>query len=722
MKHSSFVHLHLHTDYSFLDGACRIEPLVKRAAELKMPALAITDHGNMCGAVKFYKECMSNGIKPVIGCEFYVAPRSRDKKDKKNKSSFHMTLLAKNHDGYMNLMRLNEIAYMEGFYHKPRIDNKALRLHSEGLIALSGCLQGKIARLIQDDRKERAREETRKYAGIFGKDNFYLELMDTGIKKQKIVNEELYRISKEEGVGCVATNDCHYIKKDDAYAQEILMCIGTARTIDDPNHMKFSGDEYYLKSAEEMKAIFSRYPEALENTLKIAERCNLTLDFSNTYLPEYKVPKEYTRKEYLRKLCEDGIEERYKTNVPTENVPTENVSTEKVKERLDMELEVINRLGFPGYFLICWDFVKYAKDNGIPVGPGRGSGAGSIVSYLLGITEIDPLKYDLLFERFLNPARKTLPDLDIDFADDGRDKVIDYVKEKYGRDRVGQIGTFSTLRAKAAIRDVGRVLAIPISTVDKIAKMVPDGPDETIYKTLENVDSFKNAYNSDDRIHQMIDVARTIEGSKRQPGVHAAGVVIAKDKLSKFIPRGVSSANRGVTQYEGEDLVELGLLKMDFLGLKNLTVIRKACENIKKTRGEDLDIKKIKLDDKKTYKLLNSANSVAVFQIEREGFQALLRKMDISKFEEIIALVALNRPGVVRSGMTDEYLKREKDPSLVKYPHPSLKDILKDTYGVVLYQEQVMQVARKLAGFSPSEADDMRKAMSKKIMEVIENL
>ncbi len=712
MKHSSFVHLHLHTDYSFLDGASRIEPLIKRAAELKMPALAITDHGNMCGAVKFYKECRANGIKPIIGCEFYVAPGSRNKKDKKNKTNFHITLLAKNYDGYMNLMRLNEIAYMEGFYHKPRIDHKALRLHSDGIIALSGCLKGKIARLIQDNRTGRAREEVRKYAEIFGKNNFYLEMMDTGIKKQKKVNEELYRISSEEDIGCVATNDCHYIRKEDAYAQEILMCIGTGSTIDDPNHMKFSGDEYYLKSADEMKAIFSRYPESLENTLKIAGRCNLTLDFDNTYLPEYKVPKGYTRQDYLRKLCEDGINKRYQTVK----------APEEVKARLDMELETINHLGFPGYFLICWDFVKYAKENDIPVGPGRGSGAGSIVSYLLGITEIDPLKYDLLFERFLNPARKTLPDLDIDFADDGRDKVIDYVKEKYGHDRVGQIGTFATLRARAAIRDVGRVLSIPISEVDKISKMIPEGPDATIYKALEDVDAFKKAYNSDERIRQMIDVARTIEGSKRQPGVHAAGVVIAKDKLSKFIPRGISSDNRGVTQYEGEDLVELGLLKMDFLGLKNLTVIRKTVENIKKTTSQEIDIDNIALDDKKTYKLLNSANSVAVFQIEREGFQALLRKMDMSKFEEIIALVALNRPGVVRSGMTDEYLRREKDPSRVKYPDPSLEAILKDTYGVVLYQEQVMQVARKLAGFSPSQADDMRKAMSKKIPEVIEKL
>ncbi|MEA3506923.1 MAG: DNA polymerase III subunit alpha, partial [Elusimicrobiota bacterium] len=504
MKHSRFVHLHLHTDYSFLDGACRIQPLVKKAAELNMPALAITDHGNMCGAVKFYKECIAGGIKPIIGCEFYVAPRSRDKKDKKNKASFHMTLLAKNDTGYRNLMRLNEIAYMEGFYHKPRIDDKVLKLHSDGLIALSGCLQGRIPRLIQDDRLKRARQEASKYLDIFGEDNFYLEMMDTGIKKQKLVNEELYRIAGEiDGIECVATNDCHYIEKEDAYAQEILMCIGTGRTMDDPNHMQFSGDEYYLKSADEMKSIFSRYPEALENTLKIAERCNLILDFGSTYLPEYKVPKDYTRREYLKKLCEDGIKDRYETDP----VPRE------VKERLEMELETINRLGFPGYFLICWDFVKYAKENNIPVGPGRGSGAGSIVSYLLGITEIDPLKYDLLFERFLNPARKTLPDLDIDFADDGRDKVIDYVKKKYGRDRVGQIGTFSTLRAKAAVRDVGRVLSIPISVVDKVSKMIPEGPDATIYKTLEEVAAFKKVYNSDDRIRQMIDVARTIEGS-----------------------------------------------------------------------------------------------------------------------------------------------------------------------------------------------------------------
>ncbi|MGM0441907.1 MAG: DNA polymerase III subunit alpha [Elusimicrobiota bacterium] len=712
-KHSRFVHLHVHTDYSFLDGACRIEPLVEKADSFDMPALAITDHGNMCGAIKFYKACQNKGIKPIIGCEFYIAPTSRKEKNKKVKFSNHMTLLAKNYDGYRNLMILNDIAYNEGFYHKPRIDLTSLKKYSTGIIALSGCMQGKVAQLITDDRLDRAREEALKLQDIFGEGNFYLEMMDTGIDEQIKINEELDKISTETGIPCVATNDCHYIEKTDAYPQEILMCIGTGKKIDDPTHMKFNDDEYYLKSPEEMKSRFRNYPEAVENTVKVAEKCNLKLDFDKNLLPEYEVPGEYTRKEYLEKLCRDGIAGRYGENPSNKD---------EIEERLNMELGIINRLGFPGYFLICWDFVKKSKEKGIPVGPGRGSGCGSIVSYLLGITKIDPLKYDLLFERFLNPARKTMPDLDIDFADYGRDEIIEYVKEKYGSHRVGQISTFSTLKAKAALRDVGRVLDIPLGKVDKIAKMIPTGTNITIYEAKNDIDEFKKAYNSSDRIRQMIDVAQRIEGCKRQPSVHAAGVVIAKDKLSKFVPRGVSSDNRGVTQYEGEDLVELGLLKMDFLGLKNLTIIQEAVKNIEETTGEKLDIDDLPQGDKNTYELLNSADSVGLFQIERAGFQALLKKLTLEKFEDIIALVALNRPGVIRSGMTDKYIERKKDPSLVEYPHPSLENILKETYGVILYQEQVMQVARKLAGFSPSQADDMRKAMSKKIPSVLERL
>ncbi len=712
-KHSRFVHLHVHTDYSFLDGACRIDSLVKKAADFNMPALAITDHGNMCGAVKFYKACQNKGIKPIIGCEFYIAPTSRKEKNKQVKFANHMTLLARNYDGYRNLMILNDIAYNEGFYHKPRIDMTSLKKYSTGLVALSGCMQGKVAQLITANRPEKARQEALKLQKIFGEGYFYLEMMDTGVKEQIKINEELDKISTETGIPCVATNDCHYIEKTDAYPQEILMCIGTGKKIDDPTHMQFNDDEYYLKSPEEMKSRFGNYPQAVTNTVKVAEKCNLKLTFGENYLPEYEVPADYTRTEYLEKLCRDGIEDRY-GEIPS--------NKEEIEERLKMELGTIDRLGFPGYFLICWDFVKKSKEKGIPVGPGRGSGCGSLVSYLLGITKIDPLKYDLLFERFLNPARKTMPDLDIDFADYGRDEIIEYVKDRYGSSRVGQISTFSTLKAKAALRDVGRVLDIPLGKVDKIAKMIPTGTDITIYEAKKDIDEFKKAYNSNDRIMQMIDVAQRIEGCKRQPSVHAAGVVIAKDKLSKFVPRGVSSDNRRVTQYEGEDLVELGLLKMDFLGLKNLTIIKEAVENVKETAGKELDVDNLPLKDKKTYSLLNSANSVGLFQIERARFQALLKKMTLEKFEDIIALVALNRPGVIRSGMTDKYIERKQDPSLLEYPHPSLENILKETYGVILYQEQVMQVARKLAGFSPSQADDMRNAMSKKIPDVLERL
>ncbi|MBN2406243.1 MAG: DNA polymerase III subunit alpha [Elusimicrobia bacterium] len=710
MKQNGFVHLHVHTDYSFLDGACRIEPLVQKASELGMPALAITDHGNMCGTVKFYKTCIQNGIKPIIGCEFYVAPTNLKEKSKEVKRNFHLTLLAKDLQGYSNLMRLNEIAYSEGFYHRPRIDMEVLRKYSRGIIALSGCLQGKVARQILDGLPDRAYDTAAEFCSIFGKEDFYVEMMDSGIPEQKKVNEELYRLFGRENIKCVATNDCHYIEKKDADAQEILMCIGTGKTIDDPNHMKFSTQEYYLKSPAEMSALFGNYPEALASTLEIAQKCNLRLDFGKTYLPEYQVPGNMSKQDYLRKLCLTGIKQRY------------GRASGPIKDRLDMELEIIEDLGFAGYFLICWDFVNYAKREDVSVGPGRGSGAGSIVSYLLGITNLDPLKYGLLFERFLNPARKTLPDLDIDFADDGRDKVIEYVQEKYGKDKVGQIGTFSTLKARAAIRDVGRVLGVPIPTVDNIAKKIPNDPNITIYRALEESDDLRKIYNGDESIRQLIDIARSIEGSKRQPGVHAAGVVIAKDKLSNFVPRGISSDNRTVTQYEGDDLVELGLLKMDFLGLRTLTIIKKALENIKEHKGEDLCIDKIDLNDEKTFELLSNAESLGVFQVESTGFQDLLRKMRITAFEDIIALVALYRPGVMRSGMTDEYIERKKGAKGISYPHPSLEEELRETYGVILYQEQVMQVARKLAGFSPSQADDMRKAMSKKIPEVLQKL
>ncbi len=708
MKHSNFTHLHLHTDHSFLDGACRIPPLVEKASQLRMPALAITDHGNMCGAIKFYRECMENGVKPIIGCEFYVAPGSRRKKDKQAGQIYHMTLLAKSREGYINLMKLNETAYDDGFYRKPRIDDDSIKKHKNEVVALSGCLQGKIPRLILTGRLKRALEEAEIYASIFGKENFYLELMDTGLKEQKKVNKGLIEISKETGIGCVATNDCHYIERDDAYAQEILMCVGTRKTIDDPSHMKFNNDEYFLKSGEEMQQLFSHHPAALKNTMKIAEMCNLNIEFGIDHLPDYEVPGDISKQEYLEKTAREGIAQRY------------GKESKDINERLEMELDVINKLGYAGYFLICRDFVDFARSNDIPVGPGRGSGAGSIVSYLLNITDLDPLKYDLLFERFLNPDRKTMPDLDIDFADDGRDRVIDYLKDKYGRDRVGQICTFSTLKARAAIRDVARVLSLPLKTADKLAKMIPQ--DMTVHRALQDIDALQKEYLSDSAVKQVLDMAKKIEGVKRQPSVHAAGVVIATDTLSNFVPRGVSADNLAVTQYEGEDLVKLGMLKIDFLGLRSLSVIKKAVETVKKQSGKEVDISSIPLNDKKTFALLNRAESAGVFQVERSGFQDLLRKLQIKDFKEIIALVALYRPGVMSSGMTDEYIERKKNPKRISYPHSSLESFLKETYGVVLYQEQVMLVARRLAGFTPAQADDMRRAMSKKIPGVLEKM
>lgn len=710
VEHSDFVHLHLHTEYSLLDGACRIldsrggpGDLIQRASQYKMPALGITDHGNLFGAIEFYQSCVDNGIKPVIGCEVYIAPQSRHIKEGKGiaEAASHLTLLARDRAGYENLMRLVSIGYLEGFYYRPRIDYEVVKKHSKGLICLTGCLKGEVSQAILNGDYDKARKAVSFYAEIFGKDNVYLEMIDNGINEQRKVCRELIKLEKDTGIPLVATNDCHYVEKADAYAQEILLCIGTGKMLDDPSHLKFSTEEFYFKSPQEMKQIFAEIPQAISNTIAITEKCNLHLDFETIHLPTYKLPENYTLDGYLRKLCEDGLNNRYERVAPD------------ILQRLDYELSVISRMGFASYFLIVWDFIEYAKRQKIMVGPGRGSGAGSLVAYLLGITELDPLKYGLLFERFLNPGRKSMPDLDIDFADDGRDKVIDYVKEKYGQENVAQIITFGTMLARAVVRDTARVLNVPLSEVDGIAKLIPFG--ETIQGALQLVPELRRRYETEDVVKNLLETAQRIEGLKRHTGVHAAGIVVTPGEMVNYVPLAKSGKNVVTTQYEDTALIKLGLLKIDFLGLRTLTVIDRSLKLINgRARNVPREPADIPLDDRKTYKLLAEGKSCGVFQLESAGMRDLLRKLQPTEFSDLIALVALYRPGPIGSGMVDEFVARKHKRARIDYEHPLLEPILKDTYGVILYQEDVMKIATQLAGFSPEQADILRQAMGKK--------
>lgn len=716
MEHSDFVHLHLHTEYSLLDGACRILDnrrapgnLIQRASQYRMPALGITDHGNMFGAIDFYQACVNSGIKPIIGCEVYVAPQSRHAKEGSSisEAANHLILLAKDRTGYENLMKLVSIGYLEGFYYRPRIDKEVLKDYSKGLVCLTGCLKGEVSGAILNDDLDKAKKAISFYGEIFCKENLYLELTDNGISEQKKVCRELIKLGRELGIPLVATNDCHYVDKADAYAQEILLCIGTGKTLDDPSHLKFSTEEFYFKSPQEMKQIFAEMPQAIKSTIEITEKCNLQLDFETIHLPEYKVPENYSLDEYLRNLCEQGLNKRY-----TEVTPD-------IRKRLDYELSVITRMGFASYFLIVWDFIEYAKRQKIMVGPGRGSGAGSLVAYVLGITELDPLKYGLLFERFLNPGRKSMPDLDIDFADNGRDRVIDYVKEKYGQKNVAQIITFGTMLARAVVRDTGRVLNIPLPEVDGIAKLIPFG--ETIQGALQLVPELKSRYETDGVVRNLLDMAQRIEGIKRHTGVHAAGIVIAPGEMVNYVPLAKSGKNVVTTQYDDTALIKLGLLKIDFLGLRTLTVIDEALKLISKRAKEaPREPSDIPLDNRKTYKLLAEAKSAGVFQLESAGMRDLLRKLEPTEFSDVIALVALYRPGPIGSGMVDEFVARKHKRAKISYEHPLLEPILRDTYGVILYQEDVMRIATELAGFTPEQADVLRQAMGKKVPEEIE--
>jgi len=710
MPHSDFIHLHLHTQYSLLDGACRIPEILSIAKSHKMDSLAITDHGNMFGAIDFYLEARKAGIKPIIGCEVYVAPQSRLDKSGSGieDAANHLILLARDETGYQNLIKLVSIGYLEGFYYRPRVDKEVLSQHAQGLIGLSACLKGEVAWLIQQKRFNDALKAADTYQNIFGKGNFYLEIQANSIPEQKTVNDALIKISKELSIPLVATNDVHYPTKDKASAHEALLCIQTQNTLDDPKHMRFQTDEFYFRSPEEMKESFQHCPEAIKNTVEIAQRCNLELDFTQMHLPKYTPPEGKNKEAFLLELCEKGLEEKRLKDNP------------EVQARLEHELKIIKHMGFISYFLIVWDFIAYAKTQGIPVGPGRGSAAGSLVSFLLGITDLNPLKYGLLFERFLNPDRLGMPDIDIDFCYERRQEVIDYVTKKYGRENVAQIITFGTMQARGVIRDVGRVMAIPYADVDRIAKLIPAELDMTLKKAMESEPELNNLYKNDPQITKLINTALSLEGLNRHASVHAAGVIITDKPLNTYMPLFKTGDDQVTTGYSMETLEKIGLLKVDFLGLKTLTVIDETLKLVKKTRGIEINIETLPLDDPNTYKLLASSHTIGVFQVESSGMRDLLKKLMPERFEDLIALLALYRPGPIGSGMLDDFMKRKHGLIPIRYEHSKLEPILKETYGIMVYQEQIMQIASALAGFSLAQADILRKAMGKKIPEVME--
>lgn len=705
----AFTHLHVHTEYSLLDGAASVKKLAARAKELGMDSLAITDHGVMFGVIDFYRACLEEGIKPIIGCEVYTAARSRfDKDSEKDKFMGHLVLLAKDNGGYRNLMKIVSEGYRNGFYYKPRVDKELLREYSEGIIALSACLAGNVQHNLLNGDYLSARKEALELREIFGDENFYLELQDQGLEEEARILPDMKRLHEETGIPFVATNDVHYVMQEDAQAQDVLMCIQTASTIDEDNRMRFPNDQFYLKSEEEMRRIFSNTPEAIDNTAKIAERCNVTFTFGELHLPEFQAPEGLSNREYLRQLCSRGLEERY----PDEN----EESFALLRERLDYELTTIENMGYVEYFLIVWDFINYARSRNIMVGPGRGSAAGSIVAYTLRITDIDPIKYGLIFERFLNPERVSMPDIDIDFCYERRGEVIDYVTEKYGTDNVSQIITFGTLKAKAAVRDVGRVLNVSYQETDAIAKAIPFALKMTIDKALEISPELKSMYDSDETTRKVIDMARAIEGMPRHASTHAAGVVISKLPLDEYVP--LYLTDKGLaTQFNMTTIEELGLLKMDFLGLRNLTIIRDALEMIRENHGVDIDFSRMEYDDPAVYEIISQGNTQGLFQLESGGMTSFMKNLKPDCFEDIVAGIALYRPGPMASIPT--YIDNKRNPGHVKYVHESLKPILGVTYGCMVYQEQVMQIVRDLGGYSYGRSDLVRRAMSKKKMDVM---
>ncbi len=733
MPSSDFVHLHVHTQYSLLDGAIRIDPLLQRAASFQMSSLAITDHGTMYGVIEFYEKAYKAGIKPIIGCEVYVAPTSRFDRDHRQKGGlFHLILLAKGAKGYKNLCRLVTAAHLEGFYYKPRVDKAILSECSEGLIALSACLHGEVPRLIQAGRLDKAAEAARAYERTFGEGNFYLEVQNNGIQVQETVNRTLREIAQELSIPLVATNDCHYLDPKDTRAHDILLCIQTGKTVQEEKRLRFKTDQLYFKSPEEMKLDFADYPDAVKHSVDIGNRCNLELDLGSYHFPRFRVPGSLESAEagsedhdpanvdqYLEREAARGLEERLRaTRSRAPDLSAED--HQRYKDRLDRELQVIKKMGFSSYFLVVADFVSFAKEQGIPVGPGRGSAAGSLVAYALKITDLDPIAYGLIFERFLNPARKSMPDIDIDFCIEGRDAVLKYVVEKYGGPgHVAQIITFGKMQARAVIRDVGRALDIPLREVDSIAKMIPEVLNISLASALSQEPKLKNIAERDPRVKELLTVAQALEGLPRHASTHAAGVVISDRPLVEYLPLTRGKKGEVVTQYDMKAVEKIGLIKFDFLGLRNLTVMKETCEIIRKGGGMPPDLANLDLTDEKTFGLLASAQTTGVFQLESSGMKDLLLRLKPACFEDIVALVALYRPGPLDSGMHDAFVERKNGRVAVTYLLPELQPILKDTYGVILYQEQVMNIACLLADYSMAEADNLRKAMGKKIGEIM---
>ena len=704
----SFAHLHVHTEYSLLDGSNKIKEYVARVKELGMNSAAITDHGVMFGCIDFYKAAKEAGIKPILGCEVYVAPGSRfDRETVKGEDRYyHLVLLAENDLGYSNLTKIVSKGYVDGFYYKPRVDMEILQQYHEGIIALSACLAGEVPRYLVRNFYEEGKKAALRYQEIFGKGNFFLELQDHGIPEQRLVNQQLMRMSQETGIELVVTNDVHYTYESDADSHDILLCIQTGKKVSDEDRMRYEGGQYYVKSEEEMRSLFPYALQALENTQKIADRCEVNIEFGVTKLPRFDVPEGYTAWEYLNKLCREGLERLY------------DPVTEELKERLDYELNTIRTMGYVDYFLIVWDFIKFARDHEIMVGPGRGSAAGSLVSYTLGITQLDPMRYQLLFERFLNPERVTMPDIDVDFCFERRQEVIDYVTRKYGKDRVVQIVTFGTLAARGVIRDVGRVLDMPYAQVDSIAKMIPTELNITIDKALTMNHELKELYESDDEVHYLIDMSRRLEGLPRHTSMHAAGVVISQKPVDEYVPLSRASDGTLVTQFTMTTLEELGLLKMDFLGLRTLTVIQNAVHLAERSSGQKIDISAIDYNDPKVLEMIGSGKTEGVFQLESGGMKNFMKELKPKSLEDIIAGISLYRPGPM--DFIPQYIKGKNHPETVTYDTPLLKPILEQTYGCIVYQEQVMQIVQALAGYSLGRADLLRRAMSKKKAAVME--
>lgn len=704
----NFVHLHLHTEYSLLDGVGKIDDYLGRAKELGMQAIAITDHGNLFGALEFYKKARKKGIKPIIGMEAYVCERGMEDKEGRN---FHLILLARDNEGYRNLLKISSESFIRGFYYKPRVDKNFLKEHSEGLIALSACMQGEISRRILDmESEDKISSAIDEYVDIFGKENFFIEVQANGIKEQFELNEKLYEIAKQNNLKLVATNDTHYVNEGEHTLQDILICVQTGAKLSDEKRMRIETEELFLKSREQVLGqLGEKYLEAVDNTIIIAERCNVDIEFGHFKFPDYKIPTcVKTIEAFLRKLVYLGLSKRYPHGL-----------TKSIVERVEYELGIIEKMGYAGYFVVVWDFIDFARRKNIPIGPGRGSAAGSLIAYALGITQLDPLKYNLIFERFLNPERISMPDIDIDICQERRQEVIDYVIEKYGADKVAQIITFGTMKARAAIRDVGRVLNTPLSKIDAVAKLVPFNA--TIKQTLEGVEEFRKQYLEDREIQKVIDISAKIENKVRHASVHAAGIVITKDPLTDTVPLYCDTKNKVVsTQYQMKELEDLGLLKMDFLGLRNLTNLQRTIDYIKEDLGEEIRLEDIPLNSKKVYELLSRGDTSGVFQMESVGIRKILVKLKPDKFEDIIALLALYRPGPLGSGMVDDFINGKNRITEIKYPHPSLEQTLKETYGVILYQEQVMKIANIMAGYSLGEADLLRRAMGKKNVQIME--